>query len=265
MRDEALVRLEGVAKSYGGRDSKIEALADLSFEVGAGEFVVVIGPSGCGKTTLLKLIAGLILPTQGKIILCNKEVNGPIRDVGMVFQTPVLLQWRRVIDNVLLPIEVLGGDRAHYRRRALELLEVVGIAEFAERWPWELSAGMQQRASLCRALIHDPPLLLMDEPYAMLDALTREEMDLELLRIWNERRKTVILVTHDIEEAVLLAERIIILTPRPGQIAARVPVELPRPRTSALKEMPEYRRLCSALRDKLSKNRCTCANLADAV
>ncbi|MEM3484428.1 MAG: ABC transporter ATP-binding protein [Candidatus Methanomethyliaceae archaeon] len=253
MAKKPLIILDKVTKSYRSNNNKIDVLTDISFCVREGEFLAVVGPSGCGKTTLLKLIAGLLVPTGGSISVGDKTVTGPLGIVGMVFQSPVLLPWRRVLQNVLLPIEILGGNKNYCKQQALELLSLVGIEEFAQRWPWELSLGMQQRVALCRALIHDPPLLLLDEPFAAVDALTREELDVELERLWAAKQKTIILVTHSIEEAVLLADHIIVLTPRPGQINARIQVSLPRPRAVTAKKMSKYWQLCSVVRENLAK------------
>lgn len=227
--------VQDVRKVYGSRAGPVNALEGISFEVRDGEFVTVVGPSGCGKTTILKILAGLVPVSSGQVEIFGQPVREPVPDVGMVFQAPVLLKWRTVLDNVLLPIEILRRDRAAYRERALALLRLAGIEEFARRYPRELSGGMQQRVSICRALIHDPKLLLMDEPFGALDALTRDQMNLELLRIWGESRKTSVLITHSIQEAVFLADRVIVMTPRPGRVADVVEVDLPRPRTSALR------------------------------
>jgi NitT/TauT family transport system ATP-binding protein len=199
--------------------------------VGEGELVTLVGRSGCGKSTLLRIVAGLVAPSSGRVTVAGREVRGPSRDVALAFQRPALLPWRNVLENVLLPVEVLGLDRRAYRKRAEELLGLVGLAGFEERRPHELSGGMQQRAALCRSLVYDPSVLLMDEPFAALDALTREELSLELQRIFAEHGKTIVFVTHSISEAVLLADRVVVMTPRPGRIAEIVPVAAPRPRS----------------------------------
>jgi NitT/TauT family transport system ATP-binding protein len=218
----------------------VPALDAVSFEVGEREFVAVVGRSGCGKSTMLKIIAGLLGKTGGSVQVHGREVTAPLRDAGIVFQAPTLLPWRSVLDNVLLPAEFLKLDLAVARRRAYELLELVGLAGFERRFPRQLSGGMQQRAAISRALIHDPALLLLDEPFGALDALTREEMNLELLRIWSERRKTSVLITHSIAESVFLADRVVVMTPRPGRVAEIVPIDLPRPRAAALRLTPEF-------------------------
>ena len=230
-----MIRLDGVAKTYRTRrGDPVEALAETSLTVGENEFVTLVGPSGCGKSTLLKLVGGLVPATRGTIRVREQVVNAPFPDVGFVFQQPVLLPWRGVLDNVLFSVEMLGLDPRQYRKLAVDLLELTGLAGFETKYPHELSGGMQQRVAICRALLPDPGLLLMDEPFGALDAMTREEMSLELLRIWEERRKTILFVTHSIPEAILLADRVVVMTPRPGRIARVIPVDLPRPRTMDL-------------------------------
>ncbi len=230
-----MIRLDRVAKTYRTRrGDPVEALAETSLTVEENEFVTLVGPSGCGKSTLLKLVAGLVPPTRGTIRVREQEVSAPFPDVGFVFQQPVLLPWRSVLDNVLFSVEMLGLDPRQYRKPARDLLELTGLAGFETKYPHELSGGMQQRVAICRALLPDPGLLLMDEPFGALDAMTREEMSLELLRIWEERRKTILFVTHSIPEAILLADRVVVMSPRPGRIARVIAVDLPRPRTMDL-------------------------------
>lgn len=227
-----MIRIEDVNKTYATmRGGSVIALENINLEVKDNEFVVLVGPSGCGKTTLLKLVGGLQLVTSGTIRVGEQLVTGPFSDVGFVFQQPVLLPWRTVFDNVMFSIEMLGRPVADYRARTKELLQLAGISGFEEQYPRELSGGMQQRVSICRALVHDPSLLLMDEPFGALDAMTREEMSFELLRIWEQRRKTILFVTHSISEAILLADRVVVMSPRPGRIAKVLTVDLPRPRT----------------------------------
>ncbi|MBV9784923.1 MAG: ABC transporter ATP-binding protein [Acidisphaera sp.] len=231
------IETRSACKSFGKAGQRIDALADIDLDVAQGEFVSVVGASGCGKSTLLRLIAGLLPPTRGKILVEGHEVRGPDPGIGVVFQTPVLLPWRSVQANVALPLDIQHDDRPEMRARIASLLELAGLAGFAQRKPHELSGGMQQRVALCRALVHDPALLLMDEPFGALDALTREQLNLELQRIWMETRKTVLLITHSITEAVLLADRVVVMTPRPGRIKDVVPVALARPRDfSALRD-----------------------------
>ena len=196
-----------------------------------GEFVSIVGPSGCGKSTLLKILAGLLPASDGDALLRGTPIDGPRRDIGVVFQSPVLFPWRSVFGNVLLPADVQRLGREPMRQRAFELLDLVGLKGFEHRYPWQLSGGMQQRVALVRALIHDPALLLMDEPFGALDALTRETMNVELQRIWLERRKTVVFITHSTSEAVFLGDRVLVMTPRPGRIQDVLEIGLPRPRS----------------------------------
>jgi NitT/TauT family transport system ATP-binding protein len=227
------IRIDGVSQHFaaGRRRETVAALEEITLDVAENEFVTLVGRSGCGKSTLLRIVAGLLRPTCGSVAVDGVQVTGPRRDIGFVFQQPALLPWRNVFDNVLLPVEIQRLDRRQYARRAHDLLELVGLESFAKRSPWELSGGMQQRVALCRALVADPAILLMDEPFAALDALTREDLSLELQRIWDEYRKTIVFVTHSIEEAVLLADRVVVMTPRPGRIARVLTVDLPRPRS----------------------------------
>jgi NitT/TauT family transport system ATP-binding protein len=227
-----MIELRSVSMVYPTRDKgAVRALLDFDLRVEDGEFVTLVGPSGCGKSTVLKLVAGLLMPTTGRVVVRGEAVTAPRREMGFVFQTPVLLPWRTVRDNVLLPIDMLGQPVQAHAARADALLEKVGLADFHKARPWELSGGMQQRVGICRALIHDPSTLLMDEPFAALDAMTREALGIELLRVWDERRQTVLFVTHSIPEAVLLADRVVVMTPRPGRIAGVVRIDLPRPRS----------------------------------
>ena len=209
----------------------VNAIHDLSLSIRQGEFVSIVGPSGCGKSSLLKIVYGLVPASAGSICIAGAPVTGPRRDIGMVFQAPVLLPWRTILENVLLPADVLRLDQDAMRKRALELLDMVGLKTFEHVYPDELSGGMQQRAGIVRALIHDPKLLLMDEPFAALDALTREQMALELQRIWMTSGKTVLFVTHSISEAVLLSDRIVLMSARPGTIIDIFETPRERPRT----------------------------------
>ena len=224
------IRVQHLWMRYGGDTDGVVALADIDFTVRDGEFVAIVGPSGCGKSTLLRILAGLMPPTSGQAELAGSPIDGPRRDIGVVFQSPVLFPWRTVLANAELPVDVQGLDRKAMRAKALELLKLVGLEGFESRYPRELSGGMQQRVSLVRALIHDPALLLMDEPFGALDAMTRETMHIELQRIWMERRKTIVFITHSIAEAVFLADRLLVMTPRPGKIGAELKIDLPRPR-----------------------------------
>jgi NitT/TauT family transport system ATP-binding protein len=225
-----VISVRQLSKNYGDGPKAIAALRNIDLTVGDGEFVAIVGPSGCGKSTLLKILAGL-LPATGTAMLNGTAIAGPRRDIGMVFQSPVLFPWRTVIDNALLPVDVQQLGRDRMIARAKTLIALVGLSGFEHRYPWELSGGMQQRVALVRALIHDPALLLMDEPFGALDALTRESMNVELQRIWLDRRKTVVFVTHSTSEAVFLADRVIVMTARPGRIGDMLKIDLPRPRT----------------------------------
>ncbi|MCW5749551.1 MAG: ABC transporter ATP-binding protein [Alphaproteobacteria bacterium] len=249
---QPFIHVHDVQKRYDTSDGGVLAISKVSFDVAAGEFVTVVGPSGCGKSTLLKMMSGLIEPTAGELVIGGEGHEfRPGHDIGMVFQQPLLLKWRSIEDNLLLPVEFLGERRESFRQRARALLKLVGLDGFEGKYPYELSGGMQQRASICRALIHSPKLLLMDEPFGALDALTRERMNLELQRVWMEERKTVIFITHDIQEAVFLADRVIVLTARPAEMAAAIDIELPRPRRLAMKTTPEFGAYCRRLYDLL--------------
>jgi len=226
-----LIEVTNLEKTYATRGrAMVQALAGISLEIAAGEFVTIVGQSGCGKTTLLKILAGLLARSAGTVMLRGQAVDGPSRDIGIVFQDPVLLPWRTVLDNVMLPVQVLGLDRRAYGARALSLLTLGGLAGFEDKYPHELSGGMRQRVAIARALVHDPSLLLMDEPFGALDAMTREYMNVELLRIWAESGKTIVFITHSIPEAVFLADRVVVMSARPGRIQEIVSIALPRPR-----------------------------------
>ena len=230
------------------RGDRVHALADINVDVGEGEFVTVVGPSGCGKTTLLRILGGLLRRTSGEVLLAGSPVDGPRRDIGIVFQNPILLPWRTVLGNVMLPAEVLDLPREKYRERALDLLKMVGLQGFDDKYPMELSGGMQQRAAITRALLHDPAILLMDEPFGALDAMTREQMNLELQRIWRESGKTILLITHSIPEAVFLGDRILVMTPRPGKLAEVIAVDIPRPRTLDVMATPRFGEITHEIR-----------------
>lgn len=247
------MRIEGVGKVFGGRraGASVVALTDVTLTVANGEFVSIIGPSGCGKSSLLRLVAGLAAPSTGAITVAGKRVEGPSRHVGMMYQQPVLLPWRTVKQNVMLPQNIMGIPALEYERRATELLTTVGLEAFSNNYPRQLSGGMQQRVAFCRLLAPDPDVLLMDEPFGALDALTREELGFELLQIWEERRKTVLFVTHSIPEAVLLSDRVVVMSARPGTIAAVVRIDLPRPRTGDLEASIEFSAFCHTLRQML--------------
>ncbi|HYT53358.1 MAG TPA: ABC transporter ATP-binding protein [Verrucomicrobiae bacterium] len=246
-----LIAYREVRKVYNSGADEVVALDNFSLDVADGEFVTVVGRSGCGKTTLLKLTAGLLGATSGSIYVAGKPVTAPLTNVGIVFQAPVLLPWRKTLDNVLLQIEARKLDVNGYRKRALELLDLTGLKGFEDRYPAELSGGMQQRVSISRALIHNPPLLLMDEPFGALDAITRDEMNLELLRIWSESKKTVLFITHSIPESVFLGDRVIVMTPRPGKVAEILNIDLPHPRATAVRDDGKFIGYVKRIRERL--------------
>jgi len=233
----------------------VPALENITLNIAENEFVTLVGPSGCGKSTLLKLVAGLTPVSGGAVRVRDAVVREPFADVGIVFQHPVLLPWRTVLDNVLFAAEMLGLDSDGHRKRALDLLELSGLAGFESRLPRELSGGMQQRVAICRALLPDPSLLLMDEPFGALDAMTREELGLELLRIWEARRKTILFVTHSIPEAILLADKVVVMTPRPGRVARTITIDLPRPRTVELEFDAKFKAYSDEIRELIFAGR----------
>jgi NitT/TauT family transport system ATP-binding protein len=244
-----LIEAVGLNKTYAAQDGRpTVALQNIDFRIEAGEFVTVVGPSGCGKSTLLRIMAGIMPGGNGSLSHAGVPITGPSRSIGVVFQAPVLLPWRTALENVLMPIEIQRRGRAAHLDKARGLLRMVGLEGFEGKYPRELSGGMQQRVGIARALIHDPDLLLMDEPFGALDAMTREQMNLELLRIWAGSGKTVMLVTHSIPEAVFLADRVIVMSPRPGRITDIIDVELPRPRKLAVMNTAPFGALTDAIR-----------------
>ena len=252
MASQPLIRLRAVSKTYQTNDGPVESLKPLSFEINQGEFVSVVGPSGCGKSTLLKMVAGLLPASGGELSLLGNRIDGPQQNVGIVFQSAVLLAWRTVIDNILLQAEIRKMPMPAARQRAAELIKMAGLHGFERKFPWQLSGGMQQRASICRALLHDPPVLLMDEPFGALDAMTREKMNLELQRIWLESKKTVLLITHSIPEAVFLSDRVLVMTERPGAIAAIYDIQIERsksqPRSLDVMATPQFAHYAKTIR-----------------
>jgi len=242
----SISRLEKRYRTHG--QAEIHALQDINLSIERGSLVTIVGPSGCGKSTLLRILAGILPRSSGEVLMDDRSVVGPSRDLGLVFQSPVLLPWRTILANVSVPAEIQRLDRNKAERRARALLAMVGLSGFEDRYPSELSGGMAQRVGICRALVHEPSLLLMDEPFGALDAMTRETMNLELLRIWREQQITVLLVTHSIPEAVFLADRVVVMTPRPGRVAEVLHIDLPRPRTLAMFNTPEFGRHVSAIR-----------------
>ena len=238
----------GLAKIYPSRAGAIVALKEVSLAVGTTQFVSLLGPSGCGKSTLLRCVAGLERPTAGSIVLSGRAVTDPPRDMGVVFQRDVLLDWLTVLGNILLPARIRRLPLPEWRDKAARLLAMIGLAGYAERYPWELSGGMRQRVAICRALLLDPALLLMDEPFGALDAMTRDELNLELQRLWLADAKTVLFVTHSIAEAVFLSDKVVIMSPSPGRVVDTVTVELARPRALAVRETADFARYVARIR-----------------
>ena len=257
-----MITLDDVTLTYPGRTGPVTALAGTTLHVAQGEFAAVVGPSGCGKSTLMKLVTGLIRPTSGTVAIDGKPVKGPVKVAGMAFQHANLLPWRTVLQNVMLPLEIVQPYRGRFSRdkgaftdKAMALLNVVGLGAFADRFPWEMSGGMQQRASLCRALIHEPALLMLDEPFAALDAFTREELWCVLRDLWQKLGFTVILVTHDLREAGFLADTIHVMSARPGRIVETRTVPFTRPRALDVCYLPEFTDLVHELRNKIAEVR----------
>jgi NitT/TauT family transport system ATP-binding protein len=236
----AFIDIRGLNKVYETQEQPLLALRNVDLTVRQGEFISFVGPSGCGKSTLLNIVGGLLDRTDGQLLFRGKDQSSPRREIGMMFQTPVLFAWRTVLENILLPIEVFGLNKDQYHGRANELIELVGLKGFERAYPRQLSGGMQQRVALSRVLIYDPEVLLLDEPFGALDEFTRETMNLELLRIWGGSGKTVLFVTHNINEAVFLSDRVVVMTARPGQIARVIEVELPRPRSREHMRLPQF-------------------------
>ena len=249
---EPVFRADGLEVTYKSSRGPTKAIESFSTTVAKGEFLSILGPSGCGKSTLLKVAAGLLTPSAGVAELGGTPITGPRRDVGIVFQQATLLPWRTVLNNVLLPIRTLGMDLDDGTERARALLRLMGLEAFERHYPHELSGGMQQRVGIARGLVHDPSLLLMDEPFAALDAMTREHMMVELQRIWMETRKSVIFITHSIPEAVFLSTRVLVLSSRPGRILKDAEIDLPLPRTEQTLASPQFGQLCADLRAMFS-------------
>ncbi len=245
---DELIAVKGLTRRYGA----VTALDHVNLTIASGALVAIVGPSGCGKSTLLRILAGLMPPTEGEAWLQGSRIEGPRRDIGVVFQTPVLFPWRSVLDNVLLPVDVQRLGRDKMRATAMNLLRMVGLEGFETHLPNQLSGGMQQRAALVRALIHDPSVLLMDEPFGALDAMTREQMNVELQRIWLERRKTIVFVTHSVGEAVFLADRVVVMSPRPGRIVDTLDIDFPRPRPLSVMNTEAFGVHVSRIREKLN-------------
>jgi NitT/TauT family transport system ATP-binding protein len=251
----AIIEIDAVSKVYGQANAPTTALSEVALGIEQGEFVALVGPSGCGKSTLLRLIADLDVPTKGSIKVNGKTPHAArlARDYGFVFQAPTLYEWRSVVRNAELPLEVMGKPKGEWQGRVDKMLAMVGLRDFHSHYPWQLSGGMQQRASIARALSFDPTILLMDEPFGALDEFTRERMNLELLDIWETTHKTIIFVTHSIAEAVFLAGRVVVMTPRPGRIATIIDVDLSYPRTFETRETPRFFELVTDVRETLKE------------
>ena len=250
---ESIIEVNGVSKSFGTGQDAVYALQDVSLKVEAGEFISLIGPSGCGKSTLMRVIADLIHPTSGDVRVKGKTARQARadRDYGIVFQSPVLYEWRNIRRNVELPLQVMGYPKSEWDGRVNAMLELVGLRDFDHKYPWQLSGGMQQRVSIARALAFQPSILLMDEPFGALDEITREYMNLELLNIFTRTDVTIIFVTHSIPEAIFLSTRVVVMTPRPGEIRTIVPIDLPHPRSFETRETPRYYELVTEVREAL--------------
>jgi len=245
----AHVSIAGLSKTYKSPRGDVLALSTLDLELPRGSFISLLGPSGCGKSTLLKIVSGVEKPSAGSISIGGRAMDGTPDGLGMVFQRDVLMDWRSILNNVMLPVEFLNLPRSEYLPKARDLLNLFGIGEFADRYPWELSGGMRQRASICRALLTDPQLLLMDEPFGALDAFTRDELNMELQKTWMRTRKTVLFVTHSIPEAILLSDKIVVMAARPGRVVEVIDVDFPRPRPLSVREEPEFARMTRYIRE----------------
>jgi NitT/TauT family transport system ATP-binding protein len=256
MNNQTLIQIEAVSKQYGPARGGVLALREVSLDIRAGEFLSIIGPSGCGKTTLLKMLGDLLKPSAGYIRVKGKTPadSRRARDCGIVFQTPTLMEWRSIARNIELPLEIVGAPRGERARRALELLDLIRLREFAARYPHELSVGMQQRVAIARALAYQPSILLMDEPFGSLDEMTRERLGQDLLDVWQRARVTIVFVTHSVGEAVRLSDRVAVMSPRPGRIERVIEVDLPRPRPAELRELPRYWELLREVRAALRLN-----------
>jgi NitT/TauT family transport system ATP-binding protein len=246
------IEFQDVTKVFGGAAKRMVALDHVNLEIRDGDFVSILGESGCGKTTLLRIAAGLLSATSGRVLMDGVPVTKPGRDIGFVFQQSVLLEWRTVLENILLPIEIFKLRLKDYREKALDLLKMTGLSEFASHYPIQLSGGMQQRVSIARALIHAPSVLLMDEPFGALDAITREQMNVELLRIWSLSRTTALFITHDIGEAAFLSDRVVVLGSRPGRVKRIFDVDLPRPRLPEHRFDERFTRLCQDMKHAMT-------------
>lgn len=252
MRSDPEIALDDVSLRFGAGETAVDALKNVSLTVAVGEFVSIVGESGCGKTSLLRMIAGLERPTGGRLHVAGTPVAGPLDGVGFVFQRPVLLPWKNVLENVLMPVRMAGRITPEARSRAKELLELVGLSDFAAAFPRQLSGGMQQRVSIARTLVTEPSVLLMDEPFGALDAITREQLNLDLLEIWSATGATCVFITHDIDEAVMLSDRVVLMSPRPGRVTREYAVDLPRPRQQAQRYSTGFADLSRSIHEEMT-------------
>lgn len=250
-----LIVLNDVSKTYHVQGKTLVALSRISFEIAKNEFISIVGPTGCGKTTLLRMIAGLVEPTSGNIQINNMQISGPSRQIGIVFQRPSLLQWRTIKENLSLPTELIGITADEHIERINTLLQFAGLDQYQHSFPHELSVGMQQIVSLCMALVTNPEIVLMDEPFSALDAITREHLGQQLIEIWSQYKKTVIFVTHNIQEAVFLSDRVVVLSPRPGRVISSITINVPRPRPLSFLETQSFLGLSNEVRLALTKER----------
>jgi NitT/TauT family transport system ATP-binding protein len=234
------VTISGVSKTFRTRKGEVHALSDIDLTIRRGEFISILGPSGCGKSTLLMLLSGLVPSSRGMIKVDEKSIAGPNSDIGIVFQQDVLLEWRSALENILIQAEIRKADMGAARERAKQLLKMVSLQDFENAYPNELSGGMRQRVSICRALLHKPPLLLMDEPFGALDAMTRDQLQLDLLRLCRDNDMTVFFITHSIQEAIFLSDRVVVMSPRPGRVERIIDIDLPRPRRLAMREEAKF-------------------------
>lgn len=251
--DQPYIRLQNVAKVYETRNGAVEACAEVNLDIRESEFVAIVGPSGCGKTTILKMLAGLVPYSRGTITVGGRAVDRPQTDVGIVFQDAIMLDWRTVLGNVMLQIDIRRMDRAKHQSVALGLLEQTGLAGFEHKKPYELSGGMRQRVSICRALVHDPPLLLMDEPFGALDEITRNKLDADIIQLWWKKKLTVVFVTHSIYEAIFLSTRIVVMAARPGRVLKEVAIDEPHPRTEAFRVTQRFAAYAKELSELLAE------------
>lgn len=246
-----ILQARSLAKTFDTVGGDLPAVAQMSFSVSPGEFLCIVGPSGCGKTTLLQMLAGLVPPSAGDVLLDGKTLAEPHREISMVFQKPNLMPWRTVLENVLLPMQIFGIPRKKAEKKARLMLDKVGLEQFVDAYPNALSGGMEQRVAIARALVQNPRILLLDEPFGSLDALTREKLNLELLRLWRDQNITAVMVTHNIREAALMADRVLVLSPRPANISAEIPVNLPRPRVEEIEYTKEFTDLTFTIRKEI--------------